>query len=452
MLDPTNASWVRLLPGSFRARVENRLQLQRMVANTGWLFADRLFRMGVGLAVSILVTRYLGPGPFGTLSYALALVGLSGSIAALGLESIVVRDIVREPHHTGEILGTAFALRLVSGGLAFGVVMAALPLLRPGDVAIRSIVAITAGTLMLQAFDTIDIWFQSQVKSKYTVYARNGAFLGVALVKLLLVYTHAPLIAFAWAGLFEIVLATAGLVITYRATGHRFGSWRVRIPRATQLLSNSWPLFLSGLAVGVYMKIDIVMLGAMAGDRAVGTYSAATRVSEVWYFIPTAIVSSLAPSLTIAKQENEQLYYARLNRLFHVLAATAIAIAVPMTFLAGPLTRLLYGERYVAAGPVLALHIWAALFVFLGVGQNCWTVNEGLTRLALSRTLAGAVANVVLNLVLIPRYAGLGAAVATVISYALSAVILNAFDRRTMHIFRSQISAIFLRNYILDKE
>lgn len=448
MLDSTNAAWVRLLPGSFRARIENRLQLQRVVANTGWLLTDRLLRMGVGLGVSILVTRYLGPGLFGTLSYALALVGLSGSIAALGLESIVVRDIVREPNQTGEILGTAFALRLLSGILAFGVVMAVLPLLRPGDAAIRWIVAITAGMLVLQAFDTIDIWFQSQVQSKYTVYARNIAFLAVASVKILLVYSRAPLVAFAWAGLLEVVLAAVGLATAYSRTGHRFASWRIKMSRARQLLSNSWPLFLSGLAIGVYMKIDVIMLGAMVGDRAVGTYSAATRVSEVWYFIPTAIVSSLAPSLTTAKQESEQLYYTRLNRLFQLLAATAIAIAIPMTFLAGPLTRFLYGEQYNAAGPVLALHIWAALFVFLGMGQNCWTVNEGLTKLALSRTLAGAVVNVVLNLILIPRYSGLGAAIATVISYALSAVLLNAFDRRTVHIFRSQISAIFLRNYI----
>lgn len=446
--DPLNAGWVRLLPDGVRARVQNRVQLQRAVANTGWLITDRLLRMGVGLAVSVLVTRYLGPARFGILSYVFALVGLAGAVATLGLDSVVVRDIVRNPGQAGEILGTAFAMRSVSGVLALGGVLMAVSLLRPGDRTLLWLVAITGGTLVLQAFDTIDVWFQAQVQSRYAVYARNAAFLVTALLKLLLVYRRAPLVGFVWAGLLEVLLAAAGLVLGYRLAGRSFAPWRVRFATAKQLLSESWPLFLSGLAIGVYMKIDIVMLGAMAGDRAAGTYSAATRISEVWYFIPAAIVSSVAPSLTIARQRSERLYYARLNQLFHLLAATAIAIAIPMTFLAGSLTRLLYGQQYIAAGPVLALHIWAALFVFLGMGQNCWTVNEGLTKLALSRTAVGAVTNVVLNLILIPRYSGLGAAIATVISYALSAVLLNAADRRTAHIFRRQIAAIFLRDYL----
>jgi PST family polysaccharide transporter len=115
-----------------------------------------------------------------------------------------------------------------------------------------------------------------------------------------------------------------------------------------------------------------------------------------------------------------------------------------MTFAASYITSALYGNDYAGAGPTLAIHIWAALFVFLGVAQSPWSINEGLTVLALIRTVIGAAANVILNFLLIPRYGPAGAAVATTISYALSAVVLNAFSSRTRPIFALQMKSMLL--------
>lgn len=199
------------------------------------------------------------------------------------------------------------------------------------------------------------------------------------------------------------------------------------------------------------MRLDMLMLGSMVGDAAVGIYSAATRVSEVWYFVPTAIASSVTPMLILARQSNSALYLRRLSMLLHLLAGIALLIAVPVTFLAGPIVHLLFGPQYAAAGPVLALHIWAALFVFLGVGQNCWVLAEGLMMLALPRTILGAVLNILLNIVLIPRYGPLGAAIATVIAYAVSAVFVNALDPRTREIFALQFRAMFLCDLYLKR-
>jgi len=198
------------------------------------------------------------------------------------------------------------------------------------------------------------------------------------------------------------------------------------------------------MAIMVYMKIDQVMLGEMVGSRAVGVYSAAIRISEVWYFIPISIVGSVYPSLIEARKASTAVYYQRLARLFRLVAAIALAIAIPMTFISGYLAKALYGTDYEGVGPILAVHIWAALFVFLGVAQGPSNIIEGLTKLALLRTFLGAVANVLLNLLLIPIYGAFGAAVATTVSYALSGVVLNAFSRRTRKIFALQLSSMML--------
>jgi O-antigen/teichoic acid export membrane protein len=107
-----NQPWLRYLPASLRTRIEGRAYLQNVVNNIGWQFADNIVRMVVGLVVGIWVARYLGPEQFGLFSYALAFVTLFGTFATLGLDDIIVRDLVRSPDSRNSILGSACLLRL----------------------------------------------------------------------------------------------------------------------------------------------------------------------------------------------------------------------------------------------------------------------------------------------------------------------------------------------------
>jgi polysaccharide transporter, PST family len=422
-------------------------ELRKIISNTGWLFFDRAVRMGVGLFVGVWVARYLGPEQFGVYDYALAFVLLFSTVTTL-VDDVVVRDLVRYTTHSGKTLGTAFALKLLGGVASLVAIMGTIWLLRPDDRLTQVLVIIIGAGAIFQAFDAIDLWFRSRVQSKYTVYARNAAFLLVAIVKIGLIEVGAPLVAFAWAYLAELILGALGLVIVYWISGERLKLWQADFERGRALLAESWPLILSGLAIVIYMKIDVIMLREMVGAEAVGIYSAATRISEVWYFIPLAIVSSVFPSIIRVKEVSEHLYYQRLQRLFSLLVGAAFALAVPMSFLSQPIILLLFGEAYVAAGPVLAIHIWAALFVFMGVAQQSWYVNEGFTKLSLQRTVLGAAINVGLNLILIPAYSGVGAALSTVVAYAFAAFLGNAFSSRTRHIFYLQVKSLLFPKYL----
>ena len=245
----------------------------------------------------------------------------------------------------------------------------------------------------------------------------------------------APLLTFAWVGLGELLLGALALIFAYAVHGDSIRRWRYRFRRAQALLQDSWPLIISTIAVLLYMKIDQIMLREMIGNTAVGIYSAATRISEMWYFLPVAVVSSVTPALIAARQKSEILYYQRLQQLFKLMTGIALMIALPMTFLSTHVVVWLFGKSYETGGPILAIHIWAAVFVFLGCVQSIWDVNEGRTINSLQRKVLGAVINIVLNLVLIPLYAGLGAAVATVVSYAFSAFILNLISSKTRRMF-----------------
>ena len=415
-----------------------------IVANAGWLFADKIIRMVVGVIVGIWLARYLGVTQFGLLSYAIAFASLFTAFASLGLDRIAVRDLVRHKNSKGIILGSVFTLKLAGGCLALFLAISIIKLLQPDDITTHWLVAIIAAGMIFQSADVFDYWFQAQVQSRYAVLAKSSAFLTMSAVKIGLILNGAELIAFAWAALVEIALGSIGLVIAFSSTGNSFNDLKANRKVIAELLRESWPLLLSGLAITLYMRIDQVMLGNMAGEHEVGLYSAALKLSEAWYIVPAIIMSSLMPAITTAKTESKDKYYGLVKKSFTLLARAAYLVAIPMTIFSVPLITVLFGESYQDAGNILAIHIWSALFVFMGVAQGPWMINEGLAKISLFNTSTGAVLNIILNLLLIPSYGAIGCAIATTASYSFSGWLANILFHKTRPIFYIQSRAIFL--------
>lgn len=404
---------------------------------------DRLVRMGLGVVVLVWIARYLGPAQFGSFNFAVSFVALFATLTTFGLDNIVVREIVRDASATREVLGTVFAIRIVGSLVAPLIVIAIIRSIQPHDSVAILLVGLLSIGLTFQAFDTIDCYFQSQVRSKLTVWAKNSAFLFMAGLRILLIHFKAPLWSFAAAQVAEQGLGAVGLLIGYQLSGGRVALWRARKQRAIELLSQSWPVILSGMAIMIYMRIDMVMLKVMQGDRATGIYAAATRVSEVWYFIPSAIVTSVSPAIIRARSDLN-LYYGRIGKLFTLMTAIAVLLGSAIALSSHWIIHLLYSDAYSAAAPVLAVHIWASVFVFLGGAQLPWDFSENLLKLSSYRTISGAISNVLMNLVLLPKYSAMGAAVATLVSYAVSSVFANAFFPATRPIFFMQMRSFLL--------
>ncbi len=410
----------------------------------GWLFFDKVLRMGVGLLVGVWVARYLGPEQFGLFSFASAFVGMFGAVAGLGLQSIVVRDIVRDPACKEETLGTAAVLQLLGGFLSYGCVLGAIFMMRPEDTLAMLLVAILGSIMLFRFSDVALYWFESQVLSKYIVWVQNGCFLIFAAIKVGLIASNAPLLAFAWATAAEALIVALLIFFMLGLRGPKLQQLRFSLLRAKALLADSWPLLLSAMSIMVYMKIDQIMLGQMLGDDAVGIYSAAVRISEVWYFIPMMIVASVFPSILEAKKRDEAQYLQRLQRLYDLMVWMSIVIALPMTFLSAPIVVALFGEAYVDSGAVLAIHIWASVFVFLGVASNQWFVAENRQILGFQRTFIGLIVNIILNYILIPRFGVIGAAVATLCGQISAAWLFDLLQSSTRGVFIMKLKSFNL--------
>ena len=203
----------------------------------------------------------------------------------------------------------------------------------------------------------------------------------------------------------------------------------------SRLLRESWPLIFAGLSVAIYMRIDQIMIGEMLGDSAVGIFSAAVRISEVWYFVPLSIMASVAPALTTLHQQSPEAYERKFISVMRLLVLMAILVAIVLTFLAPQIISLLYGPGYEEAASVLVIHGWAGVFVGLGLASGIWLSNAGLLKYSLYQTLAGAVVNIGANIVLIPKYGIVGAAIGTVLSQMVAAYLFDLFNPKTRSVF-----------------
>ena len=326
------------------------------------------------------------------------------------------REFVRAPDQSPELAGTVLRLRLVGGFVALLVIagFAFFPGVSPVE---RRLFLILGVSLFQPGVKVAESWLQSRLQSGRSVVLQWIAIGAGAGARVVAIVFKAPVEVFAEIVVLETVLSAGLVLIGARRSGFRFGLFDSALAR--RLLRECWPLGLASVAMMIYMRIDILMLRWMVGAESAGVYAAAVRLSELGYFLPVVVAASVQPAMVRAYAGSKAGYYQFLQRYFDASALAAYALSVPITLLAPWIVRVAYGSQYAAASSVLVIHTWASIFVFLGVARGPFLINGGFTRFSLASTLAGALANVVLNLLLIPHWAAVGAAVATVGSYGI---------------------------------
>ena len=400
----------------------------RILSSISWLSAERIFTLTVNIFVSILVLRHIGTQDFGKLAYGISFVALFTELARLGMDGILVRELVKAKSESeaGTIMCTGFVLKAVASLLTVGALYASTFWL-PHDSEKSRVILFVALSLLFSPFDIFKLWFQSKVIAGPVAIVKLTQVSLSALLKVYFILQDFPLIAFAGVFALDLMLLAVGHVVVFRSSQKPEWKWAFSTSHAKSFLKDSWPMIFAGLMVSVYTNVDQVMLGAMLGDSEVGIYAAAVRFSEVWYFIPLTVCASVYPSIVKYKQDDEGHYYKKLQHLFDFMGWLSIVIAVCGSIFALTLLRPILGSGYEASGPILALHIWATPFVFLGVARSNWILAENRADLAMFSTAFGMISNVGLNYLLIPRYGGLGAAFATVFSYFTSTYLSSVF-------------------------
>jgi O-antigen/teichoic acid export membrane protein len=419
-------------------------RFSRYFFNTSWLFGEKIYRMVLAFFITVWMARYFGPEQFGIFSYALSFVTLFSVFASLGLDKLIVRELLAEPEAEKEILGSTFLLRLIGSLLLIGASASAVTMIRPEDWLTRVLVITFSVGYLFKSFQVIKFWFEAHVKGKFSSLVEAASITGSVGIKAILIIIEAPLIYFAGAVVLESFIAALGFCTIYKMQGNALLSWRPRVRRVKKMLVEAWPLILAGTLYTVYTKIDQVMLGEMIGYEAVGTYAAAVKISEGWFFIPAVIATSFFPAMLNAKKKSVVLYLGRTQHLFNLMAVIGVAAAVVITVIARPIIMLAFGADYEGAIWVLTIHIWGGIFLAMSGISYRYFIAEGLQRYSFYRGVTGLVINVTLNFLLIPLYGVIGAAISLVLSQSAALYIFNATSKKTRPIFFMQTRALFL--------
>ena len=325
----------------------------RYFKNTSWLFAEQTLRILAGLFVGIWVARFLGPFNYGIYSYAIAFVAIFGTIAKLGLDNIVVLNLFYHPEKHAEYMGTAFWLKCSGALVAICTIFAAVRF-TDNSSTINTYIAIIAFGLIFQSFEVVDFYFQSVVLSKHVATCKIFLITISSLLKIYFIIINAKLIYFVSMALVDQI--TLALLYNHIYSKRRpYNFYRFFCSKlAKNMLKDSWPILVSALSVMVYMRIDQIMIKNMIGEREVGLYSVAVKLTEVWYFVPTILTTSIFPALLNAKKQSKALYHRRLQQLYSFFIWSGILVAISVALLADWIVFFLYGPEFKNAGPVLA--------------------------------------------------------------------------------------------------
>lgn len=420
---------------------------QKYLKNTGWLMMARVGSLFIKMVItSFAIPNYLGTEENGMLNYPMTIVTFFMAAAALGLDAYLTRELIHQPDKKDSLLGTAFILRSIAGLLVIPLVFLTYFALSPAIP--FSYIAIASLCCIIQAVNIIDCYFQATVQAKYIMRVQVGGNIISALIKLLLIVFNAPLDYFIWCLVGDVAFIALGYVMSYTRRGFSLHAWSFESKLAKHLLQNSWPLAFSSILVTLYMKIDQIMIEHYLDNSQLGIYSPVVSLSESWYFIPVAISTSVFPALMNARREDPQRYKKRLSNLYDLMCVISISIAIATSVLAPYVFQWFYKPEYASGAPVLAVHVWAGVFAFLGTASGQYLIAEGYARLSMLRTAVGAVVNILLNILWIPRYGILGAAYATLIAYFVSTFFIILIPNTREQAF-SMLKSVFLLNLFL---
>jgi O-antigen/teichoic acid export membrane protein len=388
------------------------------INNSIWILAEKASRIISGILVGVLVARFLGKEQFGIISYALSVISIFTVFSTLGLDGIVVRELITEKKKKYDIIGTTFWLRFIG---SFLVVIASTYYSFMRDPSDRTwIVFLVSIAVVFQSFSVIDFYFQSEVKGKYNAITQIITLIISAIVKLVLIYLEAPLSWFASMVMLEAILTAINQLVFYKQNQQEVSQWKFSLSEAKRLLSHSWPIIISAFMQMIYQQADKILIARYLQDMGmVGQYSAATRISEASFFIPVALSAALFPGI-INNRENKPLQLKRLTQIYSLMIWSALIISIGGYLLGDWVIGFLYKDGFPLAPEIFKIHIWITIPVFFGTAWGSWLLALNKQKLITIYQVLVLIFILALEMYMIPKYGIKGAAYSVVFSYLLS--------------------------------
>lgn len=423
-----------------------KLLKSKVTRNASWLIGGRIYQMLLAFFVGLVTARYLGPGNYGLINYALTYTTFFASFCTLGINSIIVKDFVDHPDEEGLALGSALVLRAISSGLSFIMMLGISFVADRGEKTTHIVVALCGIGMLFQVFDTINYWFQSRLESKFSAAATVISYTVVSLYKIWLLLTEKSVEWFAISTSLDYFVVACFLLLVYKKHhGPHFGFSK---KKSRELLHSSYHFILASLMVSIYGSTDKFMLKQMLNETMVGYYSTAVSLCNTWVFVLSAIIDSLYPCILQSFEKDKQIFERRNRQLYTIVFYVSVGVSILISILARPIIFILYGEAYLPTVMPLRIITWYTAFSYLGVARNAWIVSYNCQNYLKYIYIGAAATNVLLNSFFIPLWGASGAALASLMTQVSTIMIFPLFIKELRPNVRLMMDAIRFKNVI----
>lgn len=423
----------------------------RAGANALWIVICKGLQAILGVVISMISARMLGPVNYGLINYAASLVLFATPVAQLGLTATLVHELIAcaTLEDEGRVMGTAIVSSIISSVLCIGGILLFVSVANPNEPETLIVCGLYSLLLLAQGAELIQYWFQAKLLSKYTAVATLVAYALVSVYQIVILALHKGVHWFAVAKVAEYAMIAAALLVIFRKKGRCRLSFSM--PVLKRLWQRSWYYMLSSLMVMSFSQADRIMIKMMIDEAAVGFYSAAVFCANATDFIFIAIIDSIRPLILEAKTQDEGAYERHLSLLYAIVIYLSLAQSVVITVLAKPVVQILYGAAYAPSVPVLQVLVWYTAFSYIGSARTVWILAEGKHKLLWKINLCGAAVNILLNSLLIPRQGIVGAAVASLVTQAVTNVglgfVLTSLKQNNRYLLRSLDPITLIRDW-----
>ena len=397
--------------------------VQRIAKNTGVLLMAEVVSKAFGFFFVMYTARYLGAEGFGILSFALAFTGIFGVFSDLGLSTLTVREVARDKTLASKYLGNIAVMKLILVVITFGLIAITINLLGYPNQTIKVVYLVALSVI----FGTFSNMFNSIFQAcERMEYKSVGTILNSVLLlvgALFAISQGFSVVSFAslYFIVSAIVLGYSLIVCVWKFTKPKLeGDWGFWKPTIKEAL----PFGLTGTFITIYVWTDSVMLSLMKGDEVVGWYTAAYRLVLALLFIPTAFNSAVFPLMSRFYISSGNSLKFMLEKHFKYMIIIGFPVGVGITLLADRFILLIFGAEYIPSIIVLQILTWAIVLIFARTALE--RVLESANRQIIVAEVFGSCAllNVILNVILIPKYSYIGAAWATLVTdFAVFALI-----------------------------
>lgn len=411
--------------------------------NSYWIIGEQIFQMALSLVVGLLTARYLGPSNYGTLSYTASFISFFTAISGLSMEGVMVMKLVAHPNEEDVYLGSAIGYRFVSAILSSIAIGGLIVVLNPGDSLKLLLVSIQSGQLLCKSFEILDAWFQKRLQSKYVSIGKMLASIIVSGYKIFLLVSMKDIVWFAFSNTLSDLVIALVMYFFYKKQSH--AKLKFNIKKANELLSESYHFILSDVMSACYLQLDRIMIGFFIDEANVGFYSIASIIVTLYNFIPIAVIKSFRPTIIkLFEDGNYPLYKLKLEQLISGIFWMNVFFAVVISVFGKLIVKILYGMAYIEASNPLILLCWARIFAITSMTRMIWILCEKKNKYVKNYVFIGFVVNLVLNLIVIPKFGIDGAAFTTLITEIIVCVCAPLLFKETR-----PITLILIRSFVL---